>query len=80
MRPDTVDIEAIIEYLQGSCSTLDQGVKAIHPEMSDEELNEDEHQQISQSIFCCDTCNWWFEAYEENENGNCEGCGGDEEE
>ncbi len=79
MRPDVVNIERLCEYLQGTCHTLQEGLDAIHPDMSDDELTDDEHRRIADEIFRCETCSWWHEAHEEDADGNCPDCSEEEE-
>lgn len=77
-------IEELIGHLQGTCGTATEGIQAIVGEDYDDSiLTEDNWDQINNSIFLCNTCNWWCETSEmsEIENGEdtCEGCGYDME-
>lgn len=75
-------IDELIQYLQGTCNSLDEGVNTILGEDYDSmSLSEDNHNQIANEIFLCDTCSWWYEAceiYESPESGaedTCQDCG-----
>lgn len=71
MRPESFDIQKLIDELQGTCNSL----SGVLPEgMDDIDLTEQDHEAIDQRIFCCDTCDWWYEAYEQDTDGNCESC------
>jgi len=74
MRPEIFEIDKLCEYLQGTYHTLQEGIHTFYPEMSEEELTKEEHEQIDQEIFCCETCSWWHEANEQDSDGNCSDC------
>lgn len=61
-------INELIEYLQGSCDTLDEGVNVIlGEEYSSEDLSKQNVEQIDNEIFLCSVCVWWFEVSEMSE-------------
>lgn len=68
MRPDNFDINVIIEYLKGSTQTLYGCISDHYPNMSDDDLTLEDHEQIDNEIFWCDQCDWCYETSEANEN------------
>ena len=71
-------IEELIQYLQGTCNTLDGGVQTIMGEEYDDmDMSMENHDQLDMEIFLCDDCGWWYERCEECEedDGICEACG-----
>jgi hypothetical protein len=69
-------ISELIDYLQGTCNSLDDGIHAIIGEdFTTLDLSSENHEQIDGEIFNCDTCNWWYEVSSQSEDGsNCEDC------
>lgn len=71
-------IEELIQYLQGTCNSLDEGIVEVLGEDYDSmNLSSDNHNQIDNEIFLCETCGWWYELCEESENEDertCESC------
>lgn len=68
-------LNELIEYLQGSCKTLQEGLNDIFGEDFDEDqLTEEDHQFIDDSIFNCETCGWWYEVADSTEDNNCISC------
>ena len=66
-----IDITALIEYLQGSCKSLQEGIRAI----SDEEFTEDDltsadYEEIDNEIFECIECGWWHEVGDMSEDAD----------
>ena len=77
MRPE---IGEIIDYLDGTCQTLDEAVQVVLGEDQDSTcLTQHELQHIDESIFCCNGCGWWSEIsnMSEEEEGCCIDCAGD---
>lgn len=79
MRPKEFRLQEVVDYLQGSCNTLDSGLELIHPKekeegFSDDDLIESDYQFIANQIFLCDDCGWWCEIQEQSEEGSCEDC------
>ena len=75
MKPEIFDIQQIIDYLQGTCNTLNEGVTTCYPNMTEDDLTEDDHNAIDQDIFLCETCGWWCEQGDSGDSeGNCLDC------
>lgn len=77
MRPE---IEEIVDYLNGSCNTLDEACQFILGDEFDAmSLSKEEMEYIDERIFKCYDCDWWFESHEESEEepGCCIDCAGD---
>lgn len=78
-------IESLIEYLQGTCKSFDEGLtEVLGVGVELEHLSEDNHNQIDHAIFRCEECSWWYERGEESTDDNgsegvCYNCGTDEE-
>lgn len=72
-------LQAIIEYLQGTCLTLQDAVETItESEYNEDDLTTEQHDFIANEIFLCDDCGWWCEVSEaaEHEDSDqiCEDC------
>ena len=80
MKPENFDIQELIDHLQGTCKSLQEGLNDLYPEMDVSDLTEKDNEEIDNQIFNCDTCNWWCEACEQDEDGNCENCSTQQEE
>lgn len=79
MKPDNFDIAQLVEDLQGTCGNISDHL----PEgMVEEDLTDDDHNYIDNEIFLCEQCGWWCETSEASEQeeyeGYCNGCAGDE--
>jgi len=59
------NIKETIEYLKGTCNTLD-----------DEDFTIEELTLLDDEIFLCDICNWWCEVCEmsETDHAVCTDC------
>ncbi len=69
----------LIDYLQGSCKTIDEACNEVF-EDGEEILSDENREEIDQNLFECETCGWWFEWAEEGSNGGeCKSCCEDEE-
>lgn len=63
----------LIEYLLGSCKSLQTGMDAC----GIDELTSKEEEYLDSEIFLCDSCGWWEEVSERNDlNGDalCNDC------
>jgi hypothetical protein len=61
-------IEKLIQYLQGTCMSLDEGISEILGEnFTSNDLTTDEFEHIDNEIFLCEDCGWWCELIEESE-------------
>lgn len=69
-------IEEIIQTLQGTCMTLDDGIQEILGDDKDSDsLSEYDLNLIELEIFKCEQCGWWYETCEKSEDDeNCEDC------
>ncbi len=73
MRDLDKEITKIIEYLQGSCNTINQAVAAVISEELDENfLTQKQLEEIDSELFCCETCGWWCEISDQGEDENGE--------
>lgn len=64
------EIEELISDLTGTTSTLNESIQELFgDDFSEDDLTEDNHNQIDNSIFLCDDCGWWCEISEESEEG-----------
>lgn len=67
--------DELVQYLQGTCKSLDEGVREVYGEDFDvNELSDEDTSHLDQEIFLCDTCGWWCEICEEDGEGNCQDC------
>jgi hypothetical protein len=63
--------------------SLEEGL--LHLGEDEPELTQDECLELDQEVFLCDTCSWWCDASEANENPSgggdlCDDCNEEEEE
>lgn len=66
MRAENFDIQVIIEGLQGTMDSIQQQLDFYYPEMTEDDLTEDDHSKLDQEIFLCANCGWWCEISEES--------------
>lgn len=72
MRLADFKIEELIESLRGTCQTLSE---ALPEGMEEDDLTKADTDAIDEQIFRCETCSWWDEISEQNEDGeNCLDC------
>lgn len=77
-KPENFNIHTLIEYLQGTCNSLQAGVEQCYEGMDESDLSKEDLEAIDNEIFCCETCNWWYEICEASEeDGVCNDCHGD---
>lgn len=65
-------IDQIIDYLNGSCKSLEEA--CISFDTTESDLTDEDRKELDDNIFECQTCNWWHENSEQSENGDCESC------
>lgn len=68
-------LDEIIEYINGTCHTLDEVVNQItEGEFQESDLTEEQISKIDNEIFLCEECGWWDEISDKcNETENCGG-------
>lgn len=54
--------EPLIEYLSGTCLSLDEACDTFNLDPMNQELGE----VLDERIFCCTDCYWWCEIHEES--------------
>ena len=72
MRPENFNIDKLIEHLEGTCKTLDEGCQAF--DMTEDDLTTKDLEYIDEEIFKCDVCGWWYEIYQCSEDSTCSDC------
>jgi hypothetical protein len=66
-------LHQIVETLQGTTSTLNDGIEEVLGEdYSEDDLTQSDHEFINNEIFRCDTCGWWCEICENSETDNAD--------
>lgn len=60
MSMEKKDIERLVDYLLGSCQSIDDATNALF-DCDSEMLNERDWELINDQIFCCENCGWWYE-------------------
>lgn len=69
-------VEQIIEHLQGSCMSFSEACNSF--DIESDKLTQEELEQIDDTIFCCEGCNWWCDVGERTLNKDeepvCEDC------
>ncbi len=73
IRPEGFDVQRVIQYLTGTCKSLDEALQELYG-VDDEVLTEADHEEIDGEIFRCSTCDWWFAVEEMADEGECEDC------
>lgn len=69
-----IDVQKLIEYLQGTCNTLDSALDELFG-CDSTEMTEDNHTELGLEIFLCEYCGWWCEISEvSDEDGVCMDC------
>jgi len=56
-----INIDEIIEYLQGSCKSLDEAVDTFYPGLDSMDLEDEHYEAIDNALFLCEECGWWCE-------------------
>lgn len=61
-RPDDFDMQKVVEYLQGTCmNSLEDGIQVFYPDMTEDDLTDDDRSYFDNELFSCDQCGWWCE-------------------
>ena len=78
-KPDDFNVNDLIEHLQGTCQSLDEGVGSLYENCDSSILTDDDRSEINNAIFLCNDCGWWFELSDQSEDGdgNCKDCAGE---
>ena len=84
MRAKDFDVQLIIDTLQGTCTeTLQSAIETHYPEMSEDDLTSDDHNDIDNEIFECAECGWWCEQCQSTDKDGepvCDDCNPENEE
>ncbi len=69
--------DKLVQTLQGTMMSLDDGIQEVYGDEEDSftaPIKDIEY--MEQEIFCCETCQWWYEICEmhEDEDQVCEDC------
>jgi len=64
-------IDYIIEELRGTSNSLEYLADEYREMGFDDTLL---YQSIDVNIWCCESCSWWVEECDTDDNGNCEQC------
>lgn len=67
------ELNDICEAIEGTCRDLETVVEELTSRDFDD-LTVSELQEIDNCVVCCETCGWWVDAGEVDEDGNCEDC------
>ena len=60
-----LNVDTIISVLQGTCLSLDEGIRQGLDDTAEEhDLTMENCEQIDNEIFNCATCGWWYEISE----------------
>ena len=62
--------EKWIEAAVGTCMSIQEVMNFI--DIEDEDLID--WVMVDQEIFCCESCSWWCEIGESDEEGDCQDC------
>lgn len=73
-------LEQLVQTLQGSCMSLDDGVQEVFGDEHDgSSLPMEYLNALDQELFLCATCGWWYEICDNADDGidnenNCVDC------
>ncbi len=68
-------VEQIINYLRGTCNSLCNVLESMNEDWCDDDLTQAQLEHIDEEIFCCTTCDWWYEISQQSEDGEtCDEC------
>lgn len=61
MELSEAQINQLINYLNGSCRSLEDGLNDLFELTSMSEVTNEQEMcdMVDDAIFCCDQCNWW---------------------
>ena len=72
-------VEQVSEFLQGTCQSLDEALRAMNFGPEDQMTLED-CRALDDRVMRCTTCEWWCEASEVDEESVCIDCANHENE
>lgn len=63
------EMDRVIDYLQGTCLSLDEGICHVLGDEGIEEMRDIDNElefcaRIDDNIFLCESCGWWYGAGE----------------
>lgn len=58
--------------LLGTCKSLDEVCREYG--ITEDDLSQDELETLDDHTMCCDSCGWWVESNEIDDNGECQDC------
>jgi len=70
-------LDEFIQYLQGTCMSMDEAKTKFFEDEdvnADDDFTADQLDTICSEIGCCETCGWWVEVCELDEDENCQDC------
>lgn len=67
-------INVLIEYLTGTCHSLDEGCRHCDYAGGEDDLTKEERSYLDEHIGCCDLCGWWDERGCINDEEICDDC------
>ena len=77
MKPADFNLDTLIEYLKGTCKSMQEGVNSLYEGMDEDDLAMSDIEAIEEEIGNCSRCGWWVEVNEINEVDSeqvCDGC------
>lgn len=84
-RPNNFDIQTVIDAINGTCmNTVESMTEELYPEMSENDLTQEDYTEVDQQIFLCACCGWWCDQSEANESEEydqdiCDDCNEEDE-
>lgn len=72
-------MQEIVDALRGTCDTAESCLTPEECEEGDPFDSREFCEILDDTIFKCETCDWWCEVGESDDNGNCRDCGEVEE-
>lgn len=68
------EIDDLAQQLNGTCQTVNEALRYDDRNRSEDDMTRADHQALDGEIACCETCSWWCEPAELDEDGNCDDC------
>jgi hypothetical protein len=72
-KPIITMMQEIAEELRGTCGTLDAALEERGFEL--DSLPPEMLRELDEAVMLCETCGWWCDSHELNDDNNCNECG-----
>lgn len=74
-QENVVKMREVAEYLRGTCKSLEDGLQTEFGEDADAmDFDIELLRELDDAVMNCESCNWWVETGEIDDDGNCTDC------